>query len=174
MIRSLLFFAALAFALAGPLVYAGPQLVSDVQVGDRWVLVDDLAIKESKCTRWYFLVSTCHIEYVNRRDPSRVGGTLNYLVFGSWSGERARLLRATSDPNRIGTTLGLEHMQQRVVSFGVFFVLLLAFLALIIRLGFSAARTSAPDAGGIRAEQFGTAPGGRTFDRRTDASARST
>lgn len=174
MVRGLLFVVALAFVLVGPLIYAGPQLLSDVQVGGRWVLVDDLAIKDSKCTRWYFLVSTCHIEYVNRRDPSRVGGTLNYLVFGSWSGERARLLRATSDPNRIGTTLGLEHMQQRVVSFGVFFALLLAFLASLIRIGLSAARTSAPDVGGVKAELIGTAPVGRTLGRRTDASARST
>jgi hypothetical protein len=172
MVRGFLFLAAVAFTLVGPLVYAGPQLASDLQVGGRWVLDDDLAIKESKCTRWYYLVSTCHIEYVARRDPSRVGGTLNYLVFGSWSGERARLLRATTDRNRIGTTLGLEHMQQRVISFSVFLLLLAAFLLTMIRFGLSASRTSQPLEPDPKLEEPALAAGVRPFGRRREESAK--
>lgn len=174
MVRTLLFLAALTFTLVGPLVYAGPQLASDLQVGGRWILVDDLAIKESKCTRWYYLVSTCHIEYVARRDPSRIGGTLNYLVFGSWSGERARLLRATTDPSQIGTTLGLEHMQQRIISFGAFVLMLAAFLLTIIRSGFSISRTSKPPAADLKVEEPALATGVRAFGRRQDGRAKLT
>ncbi|WP_331326646.1 hypothetical protein [Methylobacterium fujisawaense] len=169
MVRKLLFVAALAFTLVGPLVYAGPQLASDLQVSGRWVLVDDLAIKESKCTRWYYLVSTCHIEYVDRRNPSRVGGTLNYLVFGSWSGERARLLRATTDPSRIGTTLGLEHMQQRIITFSAFVLTLVAFLLTIIRSGISTSRTSRPPAVDLKVEAPALASGIQSFGKRQGA-----
>lgn len=134
MFRAILGVGGLAVALIAPLVYAGPQLASDLRVGGQWALADDLAIKQFKCTRWYLLVSTCSVDYVRRRERERVGGTLNYLVFGSWSGERARLLRSTSDPKHIGTTLGLEHMQQRLASFGIFVALALASLCAIFRL----------------------------------------
>ena len=174
MVRGFLFLAAVAFTLIGPLVYAGPQLASDLQVGGRWVLVDDLAIKESKCTRWYYLVSTCHIEYVARGDASRVGGTLNYLVFGSWSGERARLLRSTTDPNRIGTTLGLEHMQQRVISFSVFVLMLAMFLLTMIRFGLTASRTSKPSVADLKVEESVPTAGVRSFGRRQNGGAQVT
>ena len=128
MVRAMVFVAGLVFVLVGPRVYAGPQLASDLAAGGRWTPADDLAVREFKCTRWYFLVSTCGVDYLHRRDPARVGGTLNYLVFGSWSGERTRLLRSLDNPERVGTTLGLEHMARRLVSFGVFLLLGLAVL----------------------------------------------
>jgi len=133
MFRGVFILFAIAFTVIGPLVYAGPQLASDLGNGAKWVLVDDLAIKESRCTRWYYVVSTCHIEYINRRNPAQMGGTLNYLVFGSWSGERARLLRSPTNPNVIGTTLGVEHLQQRVITISIFALLSLAFLLFLLR-----------------------------------------
>lgn len=132
MLRAIFVVIGIALALVGPLFYAGPQLASDLMVGQKWSLALDLSIKESKCTRWYYLVSTCHIEYVNRQDPARVGGSLNYFVFGSWSGERALLLRSTENPGRIGTTLGIEHMRQRLATFGIFVVFALGTLAAML------------------------------------------
>lgn len=164
--RAILITAGLIVTLLGPLVYAGPQLASDLSVGQKWTLADDLAIREVKCTRWYFLVSTCHVDYINRRDPERVGGTLNYFVFGSWSGERARLLRSIDNPNQIGTTLGLEHMQQRLLSFGAFVVLALAVLIALLR---RFMRTSRPAADVSRVQDELTAPVASvgTFGRRS-------
>lgn len=144
MFRALFIIASMAFVSIGPLVYAGPQLLSDLANGQQWALADDLAIKESKCTRWYFLVSTCDVEYVSRRDSGQVGGSLNYLVLGSWAGERIRLLRSTTNPSRIGTTIGLEHMQQRLISFGVFVVLALAILAGVVKLILTSLRSDEP------------------------------
>ena len=166
MVRGLLFVVAMALTLIGPLVYAGPQLASDLVVNNQWKLADDLAIRESKCTRWYFLVSTCHIEYVDRRDRSRLGGTLNYLVIGSWSGERARLLRSSNDPNRVGTTLGIEHMQQRVISFGVFAALALAFVGVMLRLVFSDMRSTEPASHRIDEARLATPAVTKAFGKR--------
>ena len=171
MVRGLLFVAAVALTLIGPLVYSGPQLASDLAVGEHWKMADDLAIKESKCTSWYFLVSTCHIEYVYRRDRSRIGGTLNYLVIGSWSGERARLLRSSNDPSRVGTTLGIEHMQQRVISFGVFAALALAFVLGILRLAYSALRSDEPAAPSVTVERLAMPTGTQHFGKRASKSA---
>ncbi len=133
MSRALLGIFGLTMLLCGPLFYAGPQLVSDLVVGDKWALTGDLAIKEFKCTRWYFLVSNCNVSYINLHDPGRAGGSLKYLVLGSWSGERTSLLRSVEDQGRVGTTVGLEHMRQRVVSFGVFAMVPVAFMLMMIR-----------------------------------------
>jgi hypothetical protein len=154
-----------------PLVYAGPQLVSDVKVGKDWTIAEDLAIKQSNCTRWYFLVSTCDIAYVNRRDPGRVGGTLSYLVFGSWAGERAMLLRSTTDPSRIGTTLGLEHMRQRLISFTVFAVLVFALLVGLVRLWVGAVQSNETVAPSVAVSPPpSTSAGARSFGRRSGGS----
>ncbi|MFD0938873.1 hypothetical protein ACFQ12_27250 [Methylobacterium trifolii] len=168
---------AFILALAGltflaPLVYAGPQLASDLRVGRNWTLAADLAVKESKCTRWYLLVSTCGVDYVNRREPGRVGGTLNYIVFGSWAGERVTLLQSADDPGRIGSTLGLEHMQQRVISFAVFVALALAFLVGVLRLIMPKARSEdaavLPTVPSVMTAAQPSAPAtGRSFGRRT-------
>ena len=166
MLRAIFVVIGMALALVGPLVYAGPQLASDLMVGQKWSLALDLSIKESKCTRWYYLVSTCHIEYVNRQDPAQVGGSLNYFVFGSWSGERALLLRSTENPVRIGTTLGIEHMRQRIVTFGIFAILALGTVAaMLMRLlrhagepvAIAMQRMSSPPA--LKGGHFGRRPG---------------
>lgn len=171
MFRAILGVAALALALIGPLVYAGPQLASDLAVGERWTPADDLTVRESKCTRWYFLVSTCHIEYASRRDPTRVGGTLNYLVLGSWAGERVSLLRSTRDPGAVGTTLGLQHMRQRLISFGVFVALALAVLAGFFRRVLLALRSDEPSPARVSRELPAEPEGVKTFGLRRSPSA---
>jgi hypothetical protein len=133
MVKKLLLIAISALTFALPLLYAGPQLATDLKVGGRWTLVNDLSIDTFKCTRWYLVVTTCDIKYVNRVEPDRAGGNINYLVLGSWSGERARLLRAATDSEQIGTTIGQEHMQQRLISFGIFVLIFLAFMIAIVR-----------------------------------------
>ena len=170
MIKPILFSIFSGVVVLAPLVYAGPQLASDIRVGKNWTLAENLAIKESKCTRWYFLVSTCDIGYVDRRNPGRVGGTLNYLVFGSWAGERAMLLRSVSDPSRIGTTIGLEHMPQRVISFAVLSALVLAFLVGFVRLCVGAARPNEAAATNVSVPKSPTSTVTRSFGRRTSGS----
>ena len=171
MVRAMMFVAGLAFVLVGPLVYAGPQLASDLAVGRRWTPADDLAVREFKCTRWYLLVSTCGVDYVHRRDPAQVGGTLNYFVFGSWSGERMRLLRSLDDPERVGTTLGLEHMLRRLVSFGVFLVLGLAVLIGLWRRVAGSPRLATGAASTTEVEATAAPTGIRAFGQRKSAPA---
>lgn len=170
MVRAFLLVAAVAFTLIGPLVYAGPQLASDLAVGEHWTVADDLVIKEFRCTRWYLVVSTCHIEYANRFAPERAGDTLNYLVLGSWAGERARLLRSTTDSKRVGTTLGLEHIRQRIVSFGIFALLSATFLAFLVRFALTSKRSVSSRSEAVELAQPAPPKGDRTFGRRTSGS----
>ena len=170
MFRAIFLVLAVAFTLVGPLVYAGPQLTTDLAVGKQWTIAEDLKIKEFKCTRWYFLVSTCDVDYVNRQDPGRVGGTLSYFVFGSWAGEHTLLLRSMKDPRQVGTTIGLDHLQQRLVSFGVFLVLALAFLVAVIRFVVLALRSDEPIAPSVSFAQPVPPVGTRSFGQRASGS----
>lgn len=174
MLRTLFMVFIATVTVPAPIIYAGPQLLSDLKVGDQWALAPDLSIKESKCTSYYFVVSTCYLDYVDRRDPARVGGTLNYFVLGSWAGERALLLRSSRDPNRIGSTIGLEHMRQRLVSFGVAILIALGFLSVMIKAFVLLAREDEPTTPDRRSEPTATAdqaPAGRTFGQRAVRSA---
>ncbi len=69
---------------------------------------------------------------------------MNYLVFGSWVGERVILMRSSTGPSRVSTTLGIEHMQPRVISFGVSVLLALGFLFGIARFVMAALRSDVP------------------------------
>ncbi len=80
-------------------------------------------ILSAKCTRYYFLVSACSIEYDDRfvmpatSKKFKSRPVLNYLVFGSVAGERVRLLHPVSQPNVVTTSAGMAHLGNRAFTF---------------------------------------------------------
>jgi cytochrome c biogenesis factor len=105
-------------AAAAPLVYAGPQLYRDMRTAS-WTAAATFAATSSSCRSWAHIVWTCTITYIDRFEPERAQPPLHYFTFGSWAGERGTLLKSTVDPTHITMTLGIEHMEDRKLTFAV-------------------------------------------------------
>ena len=105
-----------------PLLFAGPQLYADVVSGPDWVAADDLRVTRAQCTRWEFVVSSCTIEY---SDPiaAKITPALHYLVYGSWGGEHAVLMRSAKAPGAITTVQAIRDLGAREATMGIFLLL---------------------------------------------------
>ena len=125
-------FALLLGILAIPGWFAGPQLYADMRHGN-WELAPDLRIRSTNCTRWSLIVSTCSVDFASMREPERAQSRLQYFVFFSWAGQRATLVRSKQDPSVVTTSLGIEHMRDRQMTFAVYAALGLFLMGAVAR-----------------------------------------
>jgi hypothetical protein len=133
---SLLFFGGLSALMV---LHYGGSLMNDFAVrGDRMLPHPTARVISAKCTRYYFAVSACSIEYDDRfvvptaSKKFKPRHELNYLMFGSAAGERVALLQPASRPDIVTTSAGLAHLGNRMVTLFVSAGLcLVAMLALI-------------------------------------------
>jgi len=126
-VKKSLAFVFVCIMLVIPGSYAGPQLYADMR-GGGWEPARDLQLRSANCTRWSLIVSTCSVDFASTREPDRAQPRLQYLTFFSWSGQRARLVRSKRDPLLVTTSLGVEHMVDRQVTFAAYAALALFIL----------------------------------------------
>jgi hypothetical protein len=83
-----------ALMFAGATLYVeGPGLMRDVSLRNApLVPARDLSVEKAECTRTWFIMSRCSIDYV--APQTRARGSINFAVFGSVGGERFQLMRA--------------------------------------------------------------------------------
>lgn len=126
-ILGLLFLLALAMT---PVSIWGPQLYRDRLADHRWSIAPNFEVQSARCRRYFFLVSSCVIKFINSREPDRIQRELDYFVFGSWGKESFTMLQATDDPSHISISIAEEHLLNRLITMAVW---LLVTLGLFVR-----------------------------------------
>ena len=99
-----------------PVITAGPQLLSDVKNGPDWEKASDLEVKLAKCTRHWFIISDCTVEYSTASGPVGKNTKLEYFVLGSWGNEQVQLIHSKLNPAVVTSTIAIRDIGWRIAS----------------------------------------------------------
>jgi hypothetical protein len=100
----------------------GGDLMRDIALRGQAMEVHPTArVRNADCTRYYFLMSACKIEYENRPAGRPVTNiqtlrSTSFLVFGSLAGERILLLHPRARPDLITTNASMAYVGNRVAA----------------------------------------------------------
>ncbi len=130
--RKIFGLAALLLASIVVLYSVVPDLVRDLRYRDSYVLSPMLAVQSAKCRRYVFVVSNCTVRYADIVRPE-VAGSVETMSFGSWGGERVRMVQSSRDPAQVSFTLAAEHVFGRLVFLVIWMGLLMALIAALLR-----------------------------------------
>lgn len=111
-----------------------PNLWTDLRTSD-WQPAFGLKLDEAKCTRYYFVVSTCSIKYSDPAKPEQRQKSLSYLTFGGWGGERALLVQSANNPDRVSIAIATKALIGRTLA-----MLALAMIPLLLMVAVFAKR----------------------------------
>jgi len=135
-LRFSLHLVAIAFILGIPWLLGtliGPPLLADIaHRNDPPIAATDLRVQEATCRNFFFFVAAdCTVAYapVGALGPKR---TLQSFHLGRQGGEPVVLVRSASDPTYVSTTLARDSLLNRTITFFVWCMFELAFLAFYV------------------------------------------
>ncbi|NIK46557.1 hypothetical protein [Variibacter gotjawalensis] len=111
-----------------------PNLWTDLRTSD-WQPAFGLKLDEAKCTRHFFVASTCSIKYSDPVKPEQRQKSLSYLTFGGWGGEQALLVQSASNPDRVSIAIATKALIGRTLA-----MLVLTIIPLLLLLAVFAKR----------------------------------
>ena len=101
-----------------------PTLWSDYQIKDTEKLTaSDVQLKEAECQTKLFVISFCTFKMLP--DGASDAITQRYLMLGQFGGETVSVLRPVSGSDTLTTSIGMNYLTNRIISWFVMMGLLL-------------------------------------------------
>jgi hypothetical protein len=110
------------------------DLVKDIRIAGTPMVLSEASVTKASCDRYNYLVSACSIAFA---DPKAAGQAqqLDYLMFGSFAGERIVLLQPHSYPGIVTSNVGIDHIGNRAATLiGLLGTIALIVLGMLVRL----------------------------------------